>query len=331
MMNNNNTDIWNAIASVLSGKCTAVEKQLIEQWLLENENNPKVYAHLLELGYVGSIEKALLAKERIYDTVQKKIAVHQYKHTLQIWKYIAIATVAMLLVLGSIIISKSGSVIIAKIITKTPNGVRSEITLPDGSIVDLNAGSSLSYPAQFQGKQREVVLNGEAFFRVKKDAKHPFIVKSNLLNMKVLGTSFNVKAYATDERIVTTLLEGSISIEKTISKSKQSGPLVITPNHQVVLDKISGSLKVQEVNASLIVSWKEGQLYFDGENFAEIARKLERNFNVQITIKSEKLKKEVFSGVFDNDESIQQILNMMKKHRNYEYKIIGKKVEIIEN
>lgn len=335
-MTDSNPEIWNIISSVLNGNPSEEDTRLVEQWLLESEENRKTFAHISKIGYNGSLKKALLAKERIYDDVQRKIEVWKYKHTLRIWQYVAAASVAILITFSGYLIKSNlvsvapDTVSIANVETECPNGIKSKIILSDGTIVNLNSGSSLSYPAVFKGDQRAVLLKGEAYFDVAKDKKHPFIVKTGILSIKVLGTHFNVKAYADDDKITTSLLEGSVSIEKSISGSKQPEFLILSPNHQAILDKVSGMLKVQKVNASLFSSWKEGQYYFDGENLVEITQRLERGFNVNIKITSAKLKKEIFSGVFDKGENIQQILDMMKKHRSFDYKYRNNKIEIFE-
>lgn len=333
----NNPDIWNAISSILNGNPSAEEKQLVEQWLLECENNSKMFMHLSKMGYSGNVEDALLAKETIYDIVQRKIGTHQYKQTLRIWQYVAAASVAILLVISGLQFIGPGSVSavpdsnsVANIETINPNGIKSKIVLSDGTIVNLNSGSSLSYPAEFKKKQRSVILKGEAYFEVTRDKKHPFIVKTGNINIKVLGTHFNVNAYTDDNKIITSLLEGSVIIEKSISTAKHTESIILFPNQQAIFYKASNTINVQKVDANLIASWKDGQYYFNKENFVEITRKLEHGFNVKIKISSTELEKEVFSGIFDKGESIQNILDIMKKHRNFDYKYTANKIEIFK-
>jgi transmembrane sensor len=331
----NNLEIWNAISSVLNGNPSFEEKQLVEQWLQESESNRLMFSHLSEMGYDGELEDAIQAKERIYNIVQRKIGAQQYKQNLRFWQYVAAASVAIILSIGGLYfirpgIFSSNSKAVANIETISSNGIKSKIVLSDGTIVDLNSRSSLSYPAVFNGKERVVQLNGEAYFEVAKDKHHPFIVKTGMMNIKVLGTHFNVNAYNNDDKTIVSLMEGAVNIEKLNTASKRTESITLLPNQQAILDKASDAISVQNVNASLFALWKEGQYYFENENFVEIARKLERGFNVSINITSVKLEKEVFSGVFDKGESIQRILDIMKKHRDFDYKYKDNKFEIFE-
>ena len=337
-MTDNNPDIWNSISSVINGNPSTEEKLLVEQWFLESENNHQMFVHLSEMGNSGDLENAWFVKEKIFGIVQRKIGAQQYKHTLRIWQYVAAASVAILIIIIGLYLIRLDfvsvvpeSVSVANVETISPNGIKSKIVLSDGTIVDLNSGSSLSYPAVFKGKQRIVILKGEAYFDVAKDKKHPFIVKTGIMKIKVLGTHFNVKAYTDDDKIITSLLKGSVCIEKSISASEHTDSVVLLPNQQAILYKATQTINVQKANADLFVLWKEGQYYFDNENLIEIARKLERGFNVNIKITSAKLEKEVFSGVFDKDENILEILSIMKKHRDFDYKYTANNIEIFEN
>lgn len=338
IVTDNNPNIWNAISSVLNGNPSEEENLLVEQWFLESENNYKMFVHLSKMGNSGYLENAWLVKEKIYGIIQRKIGAQQYKRILRIWQYVAAASVVILIVISGLYLNRldyvsvvPDAVSVANIETISPNGIKSKIVLSDGTIVDLNSGSSLSYPAVFKGKQRIVILKGEAYFDVAKDKKHPFIVKTGSMKIKVLGTHFNVKAYTDDDKIITSLLKGSVSIEKSISASEHTDSIVLLPNQQAILYKATQTIDVQKANADLFVLWKEGQYYFDNENLIEIARKLERGFNVNIKITSAKLKKEVFSGVFDKDENIMKILSIMKKHRDFDYRFTANNIEIFEN
>jgi ferric-dicitrate binding protein FerR (iron transport regulator) len=190
----------------------------------------------------------------------------------------------------------------------------------------LNAGSTLSYPAIFKGDQRKVKLEGEAYFEVAKDARHPFVVNADSVDIKVLGTHFNVSAYAEESQVTTTLIEGSVSI----SKINTEGEMILKPDQQAVYDKKAGNVQLKQVDSKAFAAWREGQYLFEHENFGNIVKKLERGFNVKIAIKSESLKNEVFSGQFDHVESVGQLLNMMKQHRNFDYKIYGNQIDIFQ-
>lgn len=331
-MINDNPEILSAIAAVMNKTATDQEQMLVDSWLSEDKKNHIVFEQLQKIGYNGSLDHACDSKEKIFDTIQNRTSKYSYKRRIKIWQYISAASIAALLIIGGLsLFSKMGSTTegISYIETRCEYGSKSKIMLSDGTTVELNSGSVLRYPNSFSGGERVVILEGEAYFDVAKNKQHPFIVKTNNINVKVLGTHFNVKAYSDDSKVITTLLEGSVRVEKTDSLLKVQ-PIILFPNQQFVFDKLSGSVNIHEVDASMYATWRDGSYYFDAETFSDIVKKLERGFNIKIAIKSSRLQNELFSGVFDKGESIQQILDLFKKHRNFDYRQIGNVIEIYE-
>lgn len=236
-----------------------------------------------------------------------------------------------------------------------PKGSRSVAYLPDGTVVWLNAGSELSYKVN-SGKNREVKLSGEAFFKVKTDKKHPFIVQAKGLSIKALGTSFNVKAYPEEKKVTTTLVEGIVNIEKQEGGTLK--PIVITmkPNQKVViftdstlyfheklkiednkatneiaevLDEIKSipAIKAQNVNTELYTSWKDERWIIDSEEFGNLATLLERRYNVNIQFQTDELKKYRFSGTFTN-ETIEQAMSLMRYSLPFNFTIDKNNIHI---
>lgn len=330
-MVNSNTKVLAAIAAVINGTASCEEQSLVDGWLLEDENNHTVFNNLRKLGYNGSLDKAYQAKEKIFIKVQKKTQEYLLKRKIRIWQYTSAACIAACLLIGglSFFSKEITPETISYVETTCMYGTRSKVILSDGSTVELNSGSVLRYPNTFAGKERIVQLTGEGYFDVSKDKEKPFVVATGTIQVKVLGTLFNLKAYKEDAKVVTTLLEGSVSFEETSIQGKAE-PIVLIPNQQLIFDKSAESINIHTVEASLYAAWKSGTYYFDNETFLEIARKLERGFNVQIKIGSERLEKELFSGVFDKGESIQQILDLFKRHRYFDYKQSGSNIEIYE-
>ena len=328
-MTDNNQKIWEAIAASINGVSTMEQNQMVENWFEEDNRNKELYNHLQATGYNGSFEKALKAKERIFGGVKQRIIQSQYRKVVRLWQYVAAASIALLLSVTSIyLINYKLDPNLAFVESISPNGVRSKIILPDGTLVNLNAGSTLFYPSEFKGKQRRVILDGEAYFEVTKDKKHPFLVDAGEINVKVLGTHFNVKAYSDDEEVITSLVEGSVSINK---KDTEGKGIILQPNQQAIYERSKETINVHEVKAELFAFWKKGGYYFDGETLQDIVRSFERGFNVSVEIQSEELKNEVFSGVFDREESLHQILDIIKKHRNFDYKTNADNVVIFKN
>jgi ferric-dicitrate binding protein FerR (iron transport regulator) len=179
-----------------------------------------------------------------------------------------------------------------------PYGNQSKVILSDHSVVWLNAGSRLIYPTRFKGKTREVTLFGEAFFEVSKNEKLPFIVKTSDLEIKVLGTQFNVSAYSEDKVIQTVLAEGSVSIRRNNARFYDE-ELVLRPNQMASFSKISNDTKVYEVDVGYYTLWTKGLLSFDEVDYNRILKKVERFYNVRINFAEPNLGSIRISGKLD--------------------------------
>jgi len=209
---------------------------------------------------------------------------------------------------------------------KVPYGKRFEIQLSDGTTVHLNSGTSLKYPVKFiEGKNREVFLNGEAFFSVTKDAKHPFIVNVENLNVEVFGTEFNVSAYPEDATTDVVLVEGSVGMYND-AETLKSGTMLV-PNTKGSLNKKDSQITTNKVNTLIYTSWMQGGLFFRNIPFEDIAKKLERHYNKKIIITNAQLNNEIFNANFD-DEPIEKILSYFSDSYNINYKITDNTIYI---
>jgi ferric-dicitrate binding protein FerR (iron transport regulator) len=234
---------------------------------------------------------------------------------------------------------------------RAPYGARTEIILPDGSRVWLNAGSRIKYMNVFNRDNREIQLHGEAYFKVAKNADLPFDVKTGDLSIQALGTEFNVKSYDDEDIIETTLVEGKISINQG---RKKKGSVYLEPHQQALYMKYNKNLTVKDLNAvketrpevlkfrqgiiyiaekidpQPIVAWKENRLILKGEELSSLVIKLERKYDVKFIFASEKLKDFRFSGTLEN-ETLTQVLDVIKLSAPLGYKLQGKTVMIFEN
>lgn len=192
-----------------------------------------------------------------------------------------------------------------------PYGKQFDVLLSDGTKVKLNAGSSIKYPVTFlEGSDRKVVVQGEAFFEVSKDEQHPFIVSLNDLNIKVLGTQFNVSFYPEDDEINTVLVEGAVALYEGVETSK---PLtLLAPGQKAEWNKFKKEVRVDHVNTEIYTAWKEGVLMFKNTPFLIIRQKLERHFNVHILNEFEALDTQQYTASFSSGESIENILDYFK-------------------
>lgn len=203
---------------------------------------------------------------------------------------------------------------------EVPAGQMSSVLLPDGTKVQLNSGSSLIYSAGFNSGERTVTLEGEAFFDVAKDKDHLFLIKTKSLDFKVYGTSFNVQAYPEDSEVNTTLVEGSLGI---IGKS--GGELArLVPGENANFKEEDKKLVVTNVDLDLYTSWKEGLVTFRNEKLNDIARKIERWYNVEIVINNPKLADELYMGTIMKNKPIDQLLEVFRLTSTLNYKIVSR-------
>ncbi len=209
-----------------------------------------------------------------------------------------------------------------------PKGGHYRLVLPDGTKVWLNSSSSLKFPVEFTENRREVELQGEAYFEVAKaylnnKVRKPFIVKSKTQEIEVLGTWFNVNAYADENKVNTTLLEGSVRI--TSAKTGESR--IITPGEQMQLSPTGNMHVKQEVDTEEILAWKNNMFYFNNTELKVIMRQLSRWYDIDIDY-SGMPENRRFNGVLSRDSKLSQVLKIMEASSNLKFKIYEEKVTI---
>jgi len=201
----------------------------------------------------------------------------------------------------------------------TSNGETYRVKLPDGSMVWLNAASSLKYPVSFQNsKNREVQLSGEAYFEISKDRQHPFIVKSKGQQVEVLGTHFNVNAYKEDPNILTTLLEGSVRLTSTNGMAK-----VLKPGQQAALS--ADQIRILPVDTRSVTAWKDGYFRFKNESLPSIMRKISRWYNVEVVFEKG-IPEDTYSGAVARHDDISQVLEIMEGSNNIHFTIKERRI-----
>jgi len=205
----------------------------------------------------------------------------------------------------------------------TPMGGQYQLSLPDGSKVWLNSGSSIRFPTAFIGKERVIELKGEAYFDIKENRKMPFIVRTNMsMDIKVLGTQFNVMAYDDEKSINTTLVEGSVQI------LKESGTAFLEPGQAAILNKGTGKIKVAEADIDEAVAWKNGYFIFSNENIESIMRKVSRWYNIDVDYQGNLSNKD-FVGTISRDKNISELLKMLELTGAIHFKVDGRRVTVM--
>lgn len=204
-----------------------------------------------------------------------------------------------------------------------PKGGEYQVVLADGTKVWLNSASRLIYPQSFMGKERLVVLSGEAFFDVTHDAERPFVVETSRMNVKVLGTRFNVNDYDDNEEVSTTLVNGSVEI---ISGDQQAFRLV--PGEQAYGKE--NELEKREVNVRLYTSWIDGKFLFNNTELEEIAKQISRWYDVEIFFSSESVKKVRFTGAIVKFKPLEDLVRMIESTSQVRFSVKGRTIVISE-
>lgn len=198
---------------------------------------------------------------------------------------------------------------LGEIVVEAPQGSRSEMVLPDGTKVWLNAGSKISYSQTFGYTVRLVRLEGEGYFEVAHNEQLPFSVESGNVRVKVLGTKFNVRDYPTDAEASVSLAEGSVSMS---SMRMASTERVLTPGQRATVNKETGRIRVDDYEVANAIQWTNGILVFDGESLRDIVNDLERCYNVRIIVKTPSLYNLHFYGTFIRQEqSLREVLDAL--------------------
>lgn len=241
--------------------------------------------------------------------------IHHHKQKSQLLIRIRnIAAILLLPLLGLSVylyhqtnVLKSSSIRLLEV--TTASGVRTKITLSDGSEVWLNSGSTLSYPERFTKDKRQVTLSGEAFFKVKSDKDHRFDVQtSDGITVSAYGTEFNVQAYAEEPEIKATLAEGHIQIDQTNQPASQE----LIPGEQAVYSRHTQQMQVRKANLLVETAWKDGKLVFRRTPMEEIAKQLSRHFNVNIQLQGKEIFDYTYSATFTT-ETLAEILFLLEK------------------
>jgi len=211
-----------------------------------------------------------------------------------------------------------------------PYGKSSELLLADGTKVWLNAGSRLAFPTKFTKSTREVYLEGEACFKVAKNESQPFIVNANDLGIKVLGTHFNVSAYANEDNIETVLVEGSVVVGKKTTFGISKNSLELEPYQKATFNKEEKEIIISdEPEAENYIAWTEGWLNFSNEKLENVLTKVGRFYDVTFEYDIEKIKLTLpISGKLDLKESFEEVMSTLSKVSNFEYEIENDKVII---
>lgn len=207
----------------------------------------------------------------------------------------------------------------SNVIVESKPGERLKLTLPDGSLVILNAGTRLSYPQRFNHARREVLLlDGEAYFDIQHDEKKPFIVNADKTRTTVLGTTFNIRAYRFIDNVTVTVARGKVAVSNQSVRARGLQCFLL-PNERITYDKGSGAMQKSDAKAQDALGWMDGRLIFTNENFGQVAGLLENKYNVKIKFEDSKLAAYHFSASFEASENLSDVLDDLTLTKGLQY------------
>lgn len=338
-------DIYNIIGRVLSGEASSDEEENLRRWLEQSKENRELFENM-SLAWKGAGLIASPSDEsRVLNRVKSRIreeqnAIEKKTKTLPLFGwYRAVASVLLLVALGSLTwfqLADSFSWLntIGYEVVACEAGQQQDIELTDGSIVYMNGDSKLKYKADFEKTERNVFLQGEAFFKVARNEQKPFVIGLKEAEVKVLGTSFNIKAYPEDQMVETSVLTGKVAFthRNHFLNSKNDESIHLTPGQKGVIDNFRGSLVSKEVDNQLDIAWMKRELIFENTNLDELTKSLHRMYGVNFKLTDGSLKNLKITAKFEN-EKIDEVLKILEMTSEFSYKIdenlivIGKKGE----
>lgn len=299
------------IEKLFKRQLTSQQAEELDEWLDHPEANEGFddMCHTLCVNTPtaanDTVESAMLTN--IMANIDNTV-VEQKPQRFNFYKIAAIGLLLVTLGMGGYVYNTRSAMAdrVAEVVeNKVEKGKKAQLTLPDGTRVWLNSYSSLTYNGAYNMDERVVKLSGEAYFEVAKNKDKPFIVDCGGVNVEALGTTFNVKAYPTDSTLTTTLMEGRVRVS-----DKKSG-IILEPNQQLIYNKKSNTFAVAQVdNLNEADFWKKNILYFNATTLADIAKTIERMYDVKIVFSSNDLAEATFSGTIRNN-SLENVFHVI--------------------
>ena len=300
--------IENLIARYLNGDCPDVEHTALLDWINSDKKNEKEYLEIKDIWDVTS-QKDSKSNEQLIFFYKIQLEKSNRARIILINRVVAIAAVFIVGLISYVLFPLKSVINPQQLsIYSVPMGSRSKLVLFDGTEVNLNSGSTLTYSNEYNSGTRRVTLTGEGFFKVKSDKKHPFIVKTTDFEVEATGTQFNICAYENDSFSKATLAEGIVALRNF--KSNQTFKIV--PGERFKLNRSENTYDQCAVDIESELAWKEGEFIFKSIPFPELVKRLERWYDVKLLWSGKDLASYHYSGRFKNQETIWQVLDALK-------------------
>ena len=370
-LDSDNKNIENLIHTYLNGTISQDEKDILFRWLTSNPENVIYFNQVSDIWLSSSVfqNKEDFNSDEAFNRVKAKIKyvnnrvkAPKKRNIVLSWQRVAAVLIPVVLLSGfaSKLLFTGKSHLPTPFLFEVPYGSKASLFLPDGSKVVLNAGSKITCDEGFGKTNRVLNLVGEGYFSVAKNKNLPFVVKTENISIKALGTEFNVKAYPEEKNVEAILIHGSIQVNKIQSIGKNA-PVILMPNQRLVYQKKSDIFQVNvlvkknenepvtkpllpehpieiehvtiqptEIDPVIYTSWKDPSWNIYRMSLSDLAVELERKYDVKIQFDSDAVKGIIFTGTL-RDESLEQILAAIRLTSPIEYKVKGKNVILTEN
>lgn len=315
------------------GETSPLEEKALFEEVKENESS-RNYFESYESTFVQSYtESTYLQHEwnQFYSKYLDQAKVRKVQLLRNVTRYAAVVGLAVMLATGYALFEKWSQAHEPMVWYETyvPRGEKSQITLPDGTKVWLNAETTLRYPAQGYLQERRLQLSGEGYFEVAENEDVSFVVQTEDYDVVVTGTSFNIMAYEDFDRTETSLLSGKVEIHnlKGYNSTKE---VELIPGKKIVFNKERKEVCVVDADTHGVVAWKQNEFMFSEVKFEELCRRLERWYDVDITLADPELKQISYTGNFRNEETIWQVLDIIKITTPIRYELKNRRLTIFK-
>lgn len=306
-------------------EASAEEKRHVETWLEADEAHEQILLQTARIYHADRLWKRMAARdplaayEKVTARLKKRIRLARLKKAVQIAACIACMVGCSALL--SHIRQQSASRHPQWVTLQANAGTRTYFDLPDGTLVYLNAGSTLSYPQSFDAEERKVLLAGEAYFEVAHQQKQTFIVgvAGDRYQVKVMGTTFTIRAYPDTRLVSTTLVEGSVGLVVKRPDGKVCEQVMV-PSEKAVCDLNTGKINIQRVDPAIETAWIEGKLIFKDTPLAEVLRNLSSYYNVDFAVQDTAITDYCITGILDN-RPLSQALDYLKLSSGVDFRI----------
>lgn len=289
-----------------------IEALMSDSWETEKTNN-------INKNIIGDIKRNIDNQNKQSIKQNNKIFIRK------IMRVAAIVVIPVMLITSYVYFSSAHNYVANDMVVSVAEGEKANITLPDGTKARLNAQTTLSYDVtDFNKRERRISLSGEAYFEVAKNKNKPFIIETSYLNVRVLGTTFDLLARDENNLVEIALKEGKVNLTSNLNQDE----VILYPNQKAILDKKTGEIAVIKFDPEISTAWMRGELVFHGASVHNIFREIERSYGVKIVAKCpDSVMNDLFTGTFSVD-NLDETMNILKMHYKFNYTIEGKTVKV---